>query len=204
MPWVDCEEVAFTYQEGRSSIARPEDWGRLIELPGTDCPRALDLGAGNRDLHASLACQGSGVCGGPRPLSFYARRGAPSRVATSLSRGRPSCRKTCPSPARAASDGCHTSQARSAPSPRFPSIEDVAHLFSEVGFGLANVDEVRQPPTRIEDVRAWITKMRHADTLLTALTDNEVATGLSVLDASGAMEPEGSLHLLTLSRGSQI
>jgi SAM-dependent methyltransferase len=34
------------YQEGRSPLARPEDWGQLIDLPRTGQLRVLDLGAG--------------------------------------------------------------------------------------------------------------------------------------------------------------
>ncbi len=41
--------------------------------------------------------------------------------------------------------------------------------------------------------------MRHADTLLTALTDDEVTTGLAALDASKVSAIGGSLHLITLT-----
>lgn len=85
---------------------------------------------------------------------------------------------------------------------RFLTVEDVTAVFGRAGFSLVRVDDVREPLRPVEEVRGWITKMRHADTLLTALTDTDVAAGLAALAASGRTTLGGSLHLVTL-RASQ-
>jgi SAM-dependent methyltransferase len=81
---------------------------------------------------------------------------------------------------------------------RFPSIAELDEIFSRVGFSVARVDEVRTPPRSVADAREWTETMRHADTLLTALTDAEIAAGLAALDATESTQLEGSLHLVTL------
>jgi SAM-dependent methyltransferase len=82
---------------------------------------------------------------------------------------------------------------------QFPSIEEVTQIFRRPGFSLASVSEVRQPARPVDDIRAWITTMRHADTLLTAMTDDEVAAGLASLGKSGVTHLDGVLNLLTLT-----
>lgn len=67
---------------------------------------------------------------------------------------------------------------------RFPSLQDIRNLANQAGLRTLDVDTVpdtkRVRPTQ---AIAWITEMRTADTLLTALTNNEIATGTATLQA---------------------
>jgi SAM-dependent methyltransferase len=83
---------------------------------------------------------------------------------------------------------------------RFPSIEDVEEVFARAGFSLLAADAVPEPPRPAEEVRAWIVKMRHSDTLLIAMSDDEFDAGLAAIDESSAISFDGTLHLVTLAR----
>lgn len=78
---------------------------------------------------------------------------------------------------------------------RFPSVEEVAATFATAGFTLRAVEEVAAPPSPIADARSWVTQMRHADSLLTALSDAEFAEGLAAMQRSAEPTVSGSLHL---------
>lgn len=54
-------------------------------------------------------------------------------------------------------------------------------LFTEQGFTFVDACEVLELTQTYEDSARWVTRMRHADSLLTALTDDEVAAGLEAL-----------------------
>jgi SAM-dependent methyltransferase len=82
---------------------------------------------------------------------------------------------------------------------RFPSVEDVAAAFAHADFSVLRLDEVHEPPRSVDFALSWIRKMRHADTLLTALSDDEIDVGLAAIAAAGTTEIGGSLHLLTFA-----
>jgi SAM-dependent methyltransferase len=66
---------------------------------------------------------------------------------------------------------------------RFPRLDAVADLFAQHGLTLAGVEAVANQSAPGAEVAAWVREMRHADTLLLAFDDDEIAAGLAVLDA---------------------
>lgn len=71
---------------------------------------------------------------------------------------------------------------------RFPRLDAIAELFGHGGLALVGIEAVEGPGTPGIDVADWVRKMRHADTLLLGLDDDEIAAGLAELDALG-VEP---------------
>ena len=85
---------------------------------------------------------------------------------------------------------------------RFPGVDDLRELAAGTGMRIVAVDTVEDPapvlPTAAAD---WITLMRGADSILTALTDDEIAAGV---DALRALPDESighvALALVTIER----
>jgi hypothetical protein len=78
---------------------------------------------------------------------------------------------------------------------RFPTVEDIAGLLDAAGFSLVAVEEAPEPATPVPIVSEWLIKMRHADSLLTALTDQEFGAGLAALSQTDQQSVSGALHL---------
>jgi SAM-dependent methyltransferase len=78
---------------------------------------------------------------------------------------------------------------------RFPRIEDVVALLAAAGFSLVVVEEAPEPATPVSIVIEWLVKMRHADSLLSALSDAEFDTGLGALRRTDERSVSGALHL---------
>jgi ubiquinone/menaquinone biosynthesis C-methylase UbiE len=85
----------------------------------------------------------------------------------------------------------------------FPTVEKVVEEFSAAGFEMIELVRVREPsPASLQDMRDWVTLMRHTDSALAPLSDDEFAEGLSVLDkaiASGEPPTPLGLDLLVLA-----
>jgi SAM-dependent methyltransferase len=81
---------------------------------------------------------------------------------------------------------------------RFPTAPEIVELFEDAGFELVGIDEVVGEVRPIAAIRTWIEAMRHADTLLSALTDSEIASGLAALEESTSTVLGSALHLITL------
>jgi len=65
---------------------------------------------------------------------------------------------------------------------RFPDLATLTRLATDAGLRPAGADVVVDgAPRTPAEAAAWITAMRSADSLLTALTDDEIATGLAAL-----------------------
>jgi SAM-dependent methyltransferase len=65
---------------------------------------------------------------------------------------------------------------------RFPDLAALTRIATDAGLRLVDADVVvHGEPQAPADVAVWITEMRHADSILTALTDDEIATGLAAL-----------------------
>lgn len=58
------------------------------------------------------------------------------------------------------------------------------------------VEEVVGRPEPASRVLAWVTKMRNADTLLSAFSDDEFEAGLAALADAGERPLSGALHLV--------
>lgn len=71
--------------------------------------------------------------------------------------------------------------------------------FRPAGLRVVHVEEVAGSATRFGEAADWVERMRHADSLLTALTDDEVAAGVRAL-RSAPGEPAGlELSLVVLA-----
>lgn len=64
---------------------------------------------------------------------------------------------------------------------RFHSEEDLVALFGGHGFHLVDVRDVLEWTETYAESARWVARMRHADSILTALTDEEIGAGLDVL-----------------------
>jgi hypothetical protein len=62
------------------------------------------------------------------------------------------------------------------------------------------VEDVRDVETTCGEAAGWVEQMRHADSMLTALTDDEVATGVRRLRATPHEPAVLNLSLIVLRR----
>lgn len=69
---------------------------------------------------------------------------------------------------------------------RFPSIEELSDTFAARGLALAGILEVKEGSRSASDAASWILQMRDRDSLLTAMTDDEIATAVSRLRVEAA------------------
>jgi SAM-dependent methyltransferase len=85
---------------------------------------------------------------------------------------------------------------------RFHTEDRVRATFEPAGLAFVDgVEVVERAGVRAPEAIAWVERMRSADSVLTALTDEEVAAGLQALRALGDAELERStLTLLTFER----
>lgn len=80
-------------------------------------------------------------------------------------------------------------------------VDEYADHFRPAGLGVVHVEEVRERSTTFGEAADWVERMRHADSLLTALTDDEVAAGVRAL-RSTPDDPAGlEISLVVLERG---
>lgn len=87
-------------------------------------------------------------------------------------------------------------------SARFPGLQEILDLADEAGLRAIAVDTVEDARrVRPAEAIAWISEMRTADSLLTALSDDEIAAGTAALQAlpDELLDPV-SLDLVTLER----
>jgi SAM-dependent methyltransferase len=236
MARVDYEQVASTYQTGRSAVAHEDAWRPLVlpYLPDRPGLRVLDLGAGTGIFSRVWPSWGADqvVALDPaRAMLGEARRiGLGERTWPVNARGEwlplragsidavwiSTVFHHLSEPGRAVGDiarvlrrpggvvlvrgmfadrwngGWH----RAFPGIeravlRFPRLDALERLFGEAGFALAGVEAVPEPLATAATVADWVRRMRDADTLLLALTDDEIATGLAHLDALGSAELPG-------------
>jgi SAM-dependent methyltransferase len=64
---------------------------------------------------------------------------------------------------------------------RFHSERELGALFGTHGFDLVDVQDVLEWTETYADSARWVARMRHADSILTALSDEEIDAGLDVL-----------------------
>jgi hypothetical protein len=64
---------------------------------------------------------------------------------------------------------------------RFHSEGELEDIFGGHGFALTDITEVLEWCETYAESADWAARMRHADSMLTALTDDEMAQGLAAL-----------------------
>jgi ubiquinone/menaquinone biosynthesis C-methylase UbiE len=64
---------------------------------------------------------------------------------------------------------------------RYPTLEQLEAVFDDAGLALLGTQEVEESPRTNGDRAEWVRRMRDADSLLTAMTDDEVAVGVRTL-----------------------
>lgn len=87
----------------------------------------------------------------------------------------------------------------------FPTTGAVDTALSTAGLRLKDRRQVRDHgPLNLGEAAAWVRRLRHADSLLGRLTDDEIAAGLAILDARDPEEPlePATLTLLAFERAS--
>ncbi len=238
---VNYDDVASTYEAGRSAVSQVDDWLSRIDVPGSGEFRVLDLGAGTGIFAREWPKWGAsvviGVDSSVAMLEEAMRQELPDEVrmvggraeaiplmtnsvdlawlstvihhvddqqacARELARvvvprGRVLLRGFFAGTSRI--DWLSHLPGAERAAARFPSVSEVADLLAEAGFTLTRVSEVTQTARSLSDVRDWIRTMRHADTLLITLTDEEIAGGLQTLDESGRSSFGGALHLVAFT-----
>lgn len=85
---------------------------------------------------------------------------------------------------------------------RFTKLADLRSLFEAEGFVFETAEFLPQPPRSAAEVREWVGRMRHADSFLGQLSDEQYATGLARLAAMDPDEPvdNGFLHIVVFTR----
>jgi ubiquinone/menaquinone biosynthesis C-methylase UbiE len=83
---------------------------------------------------------------------------------------------------------------------RCPSVDDFAARFGRHGFVVRHVEHVVDVETTYGQAADWVERMRHADSLLTALTDDEVAAGVRALRATPEEATGLEISLVVLGR----
>ena len=85
---------------------------------------------------------------------------------------------------------------------RFHSERELGALFDTHGFDLVDVRDVLEWTESYADSARWVAGMRHADSLLTALSDEEIAAGLDVLRSHPSKVGRMELTLFVFGRPS--
>jgi SAM-dependent methyltransferase len=70
---------------------------------------------------------------------------------------------------------------RDKPLSRYPTLEGLKAVFGRAGLRLVAAREVQEPGRTNRDQADWIESMRDADSILTALSDDEIAAGVGAL-----------------------
>lgn len=81
-----------------------------------------------------------------------------------------------------------------------PDVAWFTRLFAPAGFTVRHVHDVRDVETTYGEAADWVERMRHADSMLTALTDDEVATGVQRLRATPDEPAVLELSLIVMRR----
>jgi len=76
----------------------------------------------------------------------------------------------------------------------------IAELFGHRGFDVRHVEDVPDAESTYGEAADWVERMRHADSLLTALTDDEVAAGVRTLRAAPGERATLDISLVVLGR----
>jgi ubiquinone/menaquinone biosynthesis C-methylase UbiE len=85
----------------------------------------------------------------------------------------------------------------------FPTLAEVAETLGRGGFAPRGVERVLGGQAPASVLHDWAVKMRHADTALGGLTDQELEAGLAALAAAGETRlPLVSLHVAAFTRAS--
>jgi len=79
-------------------------------------------------------------------------------------------------------------------------LDPLSDLLGVAGFVLHHVGEVTERTLRFVETADWVERMRHADSLLTALTDDEVDEGIRVLRATPDERTTAELSLVVFER----
>jgi hypothetical protein len=64
---------------------------------------------------------------------------------------------------------------------RFTRLADLTRQFEAGGFRAHGIEKLSQATALASEVDDWVRRMRHADSFLVALTDDEVDAGLAAL-----------------------
>ena len=83
---------------------------------------------------------------------------------------------------------------------RVPGLDVFAARFEPHGFAVRHVEHVLDIQTTPGEAADWVERMRHADSLLTALTDDEVAEGVRRLRAAPDERAALEISLVVLGR----
>ncbi|QSB14269.1 methyltransferase domain-containing protein [Natronosporangium hydrolyticum] len=81
---------------------------------------------------------------------------------------------------------------------RFPDLDRLIEVCEPHGWELSHLGAVTEGEYNFAQWADWVEQMRHADTILTALTDAEIATGVAALRAAPARRAPVELSLLVL------
>lgn len=79
--------------------------------------------------------------------------------------------------------------------------EELVSLFGGHGFDLVDVRDVLEWTETYAESARWVARMRHADSILTALTDEEIDAGLEVLRSQPSKVARNELTLFVFGRG---
>lgn len=79
---------------------------------------------------------------------------------------------------------------------RFPDLDVLSTRFQAHGLTVSHVDEVLEEVWTFAESADWVERMRHADSMLTALTDTEVAQGVRTMRARPTWLARNELSLV--------
>lgn len=83
---------------------------------------------------------------------------------------------------------------------RFMDLDRLAAVFAPHGLVVDHVGEVFEEVWSFAESAEWVRRMRHADSMLTALTDDEVAAGIRALRAEPHRQARNELSLVVFRR----
>lgn len=87
---------------------------------------------------------------------------------------------------------------------RYPTIAELRDLFADAALDLVDTRDVQESARTNGERADWIERMRDADSLLTAMTDDEIAAGVRTLRRSPDVRVPVSLTLVTFSREQRV
>lgn len=79
-------------------------------------------------------------------------------------------------------------------------VDELVAMFGPHGFVMSHVEEVLEGTSTFADTADWIEQMQHADSMLTALTSDEIADGVRALRATPLEEVRVEISLVVFER----
>ena len=72
----------------------------------------------------------------------------------------------------------------------FPTVEETVDTFAAAGFGFEALEQVHEAGMTMAELATRVPPMRHSDSTLAPLSDEEFAAGMAAIERAAAADPD--------------